>query len=331
MEKFQRILFVSQGLTDETNALKQALSLVRNNAAELGVLLVCPELPKEMRGHVEAYERALVDRVKASFRSACRELAVSSGDEPSGGAGDGGDARVVQYGTAAVAIGVERGSEPAVRIIRQVLQGGYDLVVKAAEPKNGGQGFRAVDMDLLRKCPCAVFLSRPINRHRGEMQVAVAVDPESAAVEGQELSGRLLEVARAYADTCSGELHVVGCWDYPVESSLRHNPWIAVTQEEVDGFVRAASHRSHGALTQLMEEAKISGKINVHHVRGSPDKAIPECLEKHGIDVLVMGTVGRTGIPGFIIGNTAENIVQRLGCSLLALKPRGFASPVRAA
>lgn len=36
-----------------------------------------------------------------------------------------------------------------------------------------------------------------------------------------------------------------------------------------------------------------------------------------------------TGISGFFIGNTAENIVQELGCSLLTLKPNGFVSPLR--
>jgi nucleotide-binding universal stress UspA family protein len=43
-----------------------------------------------------------------------------------------------------------------------------------------------------------------------------------------------------------------------------------------------------------------------------------------------MGTVARTGISGFIIGNTAENILQKIDCSLLALKPQGFVSPVKA-
>ena len=48
------------------------------------------------------------------------------------------------------------------------------------------------------------------------------------------------------------------------------------------------------------------------------------------IDILVMGTVARTGIPGFIMGNTAENLIQELKCSLLATKPNGFVSPITA-
>jgi nucleotide-binding universal stress UspA family protein len=55
----------------------------------------------------------------------------------------------------------------------------------------------------------------------------------------------------------------------------------------------------------------------------------PESI-KSQIDILIMGTVARTGISGFIIGNTAENILQKIDCSLLALKPQGFVSPVKA-
>jgi len=41
-----------------------------------------------------------------------------------------------------------------------------------------------------------------------------------------------------------------------------------------------------------------------------------------------MGTVCRTGIPGYFIGNTAESILSEVSCSVLTLKPEGFISPV---
>ncbi|MDF5010076.1 universal stress protein, partial [Vibrio parahaemolyticus] len=42
-----------------------------------------------------------------------------------------------------------------------------------------------------------------------------------------------------------------------------------------------------------------------------------------------MGTLARTGISGYVIGNTAENILQSINCSLVALKPDGFVSPIQ--
>jgi nucleotide-binding universal stress UspA family protein len=47
------------------------------------------------------------------------------------------------------------------------------------------------------------------------------------------------------------------------------------------------------------------------------------------MDLIVMGTVARTGLGGLLIGNTAESVLQRVDCSVLAVKPEGFVSPVR--
>ena len=59
-----------------------------------------------------------------------------------------------------------------------------------------------------------------------------------------------------------------------------------------------------------------------------PDFAILECVEDHNIDLVVMGTIGRAGIAGFLTGNTAERLLPQITCSLLAVKPADFKSPV---
>jgi nucleotide-binding universal stress UspA family protein len=46
-------------------------------------------------------------------------------------------------------------------------------------------------------------------------------------------------------------------------------------------------------------------------------------------DLFVVGAVARTGISGVIIGNTAEAILNQLTCSVLAIKPPGFNTPVK--
>ena len=51
-------------------------------------------------------------------------------------------------------------------------------------------------------------------------------------------------------------------------------------------------------------------------------------VEAASIDLLVMGSVGRTGLEGFLIGNTAEAVLRRVSCSVLALKPGSFESPI---
>jgi nucleotide-binding universal stress UspA family protein len=65
-------------------------------------------------------------------------------------------------------------------------------------------------------------------------------------------------------------------------------------------------------------------------LKGHPEEVIPQFVVSEGIDLVVMGTVARTGIAGLLIGNTAERLLQRLITSVLAVKPDGFVSPVRA-
>jgi universal stress protein E len=311
MKRFNNILFVSHGVTDETEALKQALSLARNNKAELKALIVCPEFPKEMSDYKGKYEASLIQKLEASIQATREAIKVSETD-------------------VLVQIEVESGDTPAVRIIRHVLKNAHDLVVKAAEPKDGDKGFKAMDMELLRKCPCPVWLTRPISRHRNEMKIAVAIDPQSMAPEGHDLSLRLLELSRSLADTCSGELNIISCWDYEFEEYLRGNVWIKVSDDELIRTVHAAQSEHRAGLESIVTKSGIQGNLQVHHVRGRADQMIPKYVADREIDILVMGTVARTGIHSFIMGNTAENIVQKLECSLLALKPNGFISPVRA-
>jgi hypothetical protein len=45
--------------------------------------------------------------------------------------------------------------------------------------------------------------------------------------------------------------------------------------------------------------------------------------------MLVMGSLGRVGIAGMLIGDTAESLIRSVHCSVLALKPPDFLCPVR--
>lgn len=69
-------------------------------------------------------------------------------------------------------------------------------------------------------------------------------------------------------------------------------------------------------------------KPRLHLIEGDPVERIPELVMEQGIDLLVMGTVCRTGIAGFLIGNTAEEVLNRIDCSVLTVKPEGFITPV---
>ena len=67
----------------------------------------------------------------------------------------------------------------------------------------------------------------------------------------------------------------------------------------------------------------------VMFVNQKPEKVIAEFIQKNDIDLLVMGTVARSGLSGIIVGNTAEKILNHVDCSVLTLKPGGWKSPIK--
>ncbi len=55
-----------------------------------------------------------------------------------------------------------------------------------------------------------------------------------------------------------------------------------------------------------------------------PAQAIAAFLHKSGSCLVVLGTRGRTGLRNLLLGSTAEKIIHRAPCSVLAIKPAGF-------
>jgi nucleotide-binding universal stress UspA family protein len=310
MRHYHNLLYVSHGTGDESEGLKQALSLARNNQAPLKVLVVGPEFPKEFPEYQKKYEQSLLDQVDQSIAITRSQLHL---DE------------------ASLAISIELLSDnaPVVSILQRVLRDGYDLVIKEAESRDQQAGFKAFDMDLLRKCPVAVWLCRPIEQSREDIRVAVAIDPDAHEPSAQALSQRLLILSRSIADHCNRELQIVSCWDYEFETFLRGNLWVDVPDTTIVDTVMQTRTEHRRALENQIQASGISTPFRIHHLRGKPAELIPEFIRRDGIDILVMGTLARTGIPGFMFGNTAENIVQNLSCSLMALKPSGFVSPIK--
>ena len=51
---------------------------------------------------------------------------------------------------------------------------------------------------------------------------------------------------------------------------------------------------------------------------------------EHRINLLVMGTVARGGVTAMVMGNTAERVLDNVDCSVIAVKPDGFVSPIQA-
>lgn len=297
---------MSNGIKNETEALAEAIRLAEHDQACLGMLIVCPPFSSDFEQYKDSYETFLKEQARKMITEAQINLTKKKNIE--------------------VAIVWEK--TPSLAIIQQVIRQSHDLVVKAAED-NGGKGFKALDMTLLRKCPCTLFLHRPL-KHPKAVQIAVAIAPENTETSEQDLASNLLKLAQHLAKFYPGKSNILSCWEFALEGFLRNSAWIDMSADAIEEMVQQEGNNNYMNLHKLIKQAKLQENPTIYHLKGDPTELIPTWITEKEIDVLVMGTVARAGIAGFIIGNTAENILQKLDCSLWAMKPQGFVSPVKA-
>lgn len=65
------------------------------------------------------------------------------------------------------------------------------------------------------------------------------------------------------------------------------------------------------ATDYVEENARKAGvEVEAAVIEGNPTDTILEYAENNGIDLIVMGTLGKTGIKRFLLGSVAENVVR---------------------
>jgi len=322
MKRFKKILCVVNTDLKDSSALEQAVKLAENNQASLTVV----EVMNELFPDPNLLERALrLEDIQAKLVIEHREK-LNDLVSPWG--------KKIQIQTK-ILIGI-----PFLEIIYEVLRSGHDLVFKKAE--SGGllnRVFGSDDMHLLRKCPCPV-LSVKQKTPKIYQRILAAVDiddhyPPKELITRRLLNHQILELASSLALSESAELHIVHAWTAVGEGFLRGG-FSARPEEEVVTYVEEVKQQCNQNLNVLMRE--ITKKIGQetleylkpenHLLKGYPRKIIPEIAGEIKADLVVMGTVAHIGLPGFIMGNTAEDILGQLDCSVLAVKPKGFETPV---
>lgn len=310
VQRFKDILFVVDPDVDNIRAFRQALELASNNQAHLTVLSVIRD-PGKLgdRIHDALLERrrdmfAELEAIATSYRVDINKKIVTG--------------------------------RQSLSIISEVIANGHDLVIKALCPR-GSRLFIGSDMKLLRKCPCPVWLIQSAKQD-AYREVLVAVDWDPDNPENEAMNRQLLEMAAALALSEFAELHVVHAWELPHEAFCR-SPRSGLTQKEVDTMLASerAAHREwlEDIVSRFCRAIghDTSKYLNpqTHLIHGPPGRVVAETARRIGAEVVVMGTVGRSGIPGLLIGNTAEEILAQIDCAVVAVKPSGFESPVAVA
>ena len=165
---------------------------------------------------------------------------------------------------------------------------------------------------------------------------AVDVDQENSDEIISSLNRQILEIASSLAISESCEFHIVHAWTAWEDSLFNSPPLNFADDDEMSDWVEQQRVADETKMNDLMSTlTEILGqdtmeylKPQLHIIKGEADRVIQDLVQEQEADLVVMGTVARTGIPGLIMGNTAESILNNIECSVLAVKPPGFVTPV---
>ncbi len=306
MINYTHILAVIESERESQPALSRAVELASKTGANITAFMTIYDFSYEMTTMLSGEEREAMRAavVKERTEWLTKQVADYAGD---------------------ISVAVQWDNRPYEAIIKHAINSDVDIVVKATRSHDDLRSviFTPTDWHLVRKCPTPVLL---VKEHDwpadGNIIAAVNVGTEDR--EHAQLNDKITEIAQDYANLLSGHVHLAN--SYP-GTPLN----IAIEVPEFDPESYNASVKNH----HLEEMEKHSTRFgipldNCHVKEGLPEKVIPLVAKNTDAELVIIGTVGRIGISAALIGNTAEHVIDELNCDVLAIKPDGFESPIRA-
>lgn len=294
---FQSILTHLDGPQETYEVVETSARLAHETGAKLTLVEVVKPLPVYLREPIYGYP-ALSETPKREAHERLEDVAA-----PLRESGLAADVAVLT-------------GKPHEELVRESIRAGHDLVLVRSHPRGLAHRSTSTATRLCRLSPapvCAVGGDgmEPFQR------ILATVDPLSQDEAGDELNQRVIETAIEVARLEGGEVAVLYAWgdDFPPGYMESHGDAIHELAEV--------------ALTGLLEpyEGEIAPE-NVILELGEPSSTICRVAGEREMDLVVLGTIARTGIRAVWMGNTAEKTLNGLEASILAIKPSGFMTPL---
>jgi universal stress protein E len=211
-------------------------------------------------------------------------------------------------------------------ILRKAADSKADMVVKDTHYHSVLKRsiFSNTDWSLIRGCSAQLLLVKPHTTHTPPCIVA-SIDPLHERDKPAELDRRILGTATELRDTVGADLHVFHSFDIApmlAASTDSMTMPIALPVRELTDSLRA----EHSEAVYELTDAYGVPRDRVHVHQGGTRQLLVTLTEQLKADIVVMGAVSRSGLQRLFLGSTAEDVLDKLGCDLLIVKPAGAAA-----
>jgi len=307
MEKYKKILAVIDPTTDNQKALKRAIELARHSGGIITAFLTIYDFSYEMTTMLSGEEREAMRQSVINDRQLWIEEKIAE----------------IEHENISIDTSIIWHNRPFERIIKKVLDENFDIVIKGTHQHDKLKSviFTPTDWHILRKCPCPVLLVKehnwPIN---GNLLTALNIGSDDE--EHMALNNKLTEEAINFSSLIKANVHLVNSYPgTPVNIAIEIPEFNACEYNDTMLKHHQTAMHDHAENFNVPQE-------NTHVKEGLPEDVIQSTSEKIDAELVVLGTIGRTGISAALIGNTAEHVIDRLNCDVLAIKPKGYISPL---
>ncbi|MHC1711953.1 MAG: universal stress protein [Solidesulfovibrio sp.] len=140
------------------------------------------------------------------------------------------------------------------------------------------------------------------------------------AVDFSEGSPRVADYAATLATATKAEILCVY-----VAPSLAEYVGFNVPQAALDTFVGDVVKSAESTMNEFTSAHFKGLPVRGLVLAGYPAEEILKAATEHQVDMIVMGTHGRTGIDRIIFGSVAEKVVTAAACPVMTVKPRAEA------
>lgn len=200
----------------------------------------------------------------------------------------------------------------------------YDLVIKGTDHHSLiDKLFPHCDWNILRHCPAPVLLVKS-PKPWASNRILASIDATTLDETHRLINENILDYAEHLADHLSTDLHLVNAVPQ-LALALAMIPEAPIPSDIQPSLME--EHRA--ACKQYAHKYSLEAE-QLHIEEGETDQVVAKVVEDIQADLLLIGSVGRSGLSGLLLGNSSETLVDQVPCDLLIIKEGdGVAEPIQ--
>lgn len=295
MSQYQRLFLIAGSAMHHSAAMQRAVALAETTGAALHVVVLIQSL--DIMGLLSRSEQMRKDYLQEHRQWL----------EDEGG--------LLRAKGLKVSTDVVLARHPLQEVMQCVAEMQPDLVIKDVQHESALKRvfITPLDWQLLRECPVPVHLVSEVRCPLPKVVVA-AVDLSRLEEQITGLNERIIQAANAMALQCDAELHLL----HAADLSQMHIADVGAGSVTVPGFAADLRRSQHHAFLELAGRYGVPPERQ-QFIEGQPAKAIANFAAHSRADVIVMGSVHRTGLDK-LVGSTTEHVLYQVPCNVLAIK-----------